>query len=158
MARKVAIRALLPGCPLRPWLSTRGAQWTSPRGKATRYGNETRASNGRVRVHLGVHPYANSAGWQWRYRLLVACEHGRLPRNDEHVNHANGIVDDDRIGNRELISAAYHGQRHASAVDMVIGADGRFVYRWPEREVNRLGPVISPRRIDDDWAPESRVL
>ncbi len=116
------IRSLLPGCPSRPWLPTRGHL-------SSRFGNETMDDRGRVLVTLGVgHPYANSAGWQYRYRLLVACALGHLPRSDEHVDHLGEGGSDDHLPRLRLVLAEYHGRYHASATELAggRGADGRF--------------------------------
>ncbi len=122
MMRWSSIRVLLPGCPSRPWLPTRGHL-------SSRFGNETMDDRGRVRVTLGVdHPYANSAGWQYRYRLVVACAIGRLPRSDEHVDHLGEGGSDDDLRRLRLILAEYHGQYHARATELAggRGVDGRF--------------------------------
>lgn len=157
MPRKT--RTLLPGCPWRPWL-------LEPCGNGL-FGNETRSKRGRVRVNLHVgHRYANSAGWQWRYRLVVAYALGALPRSDEHVDHENGVVDDDRLENLRVLYVEYHGQLHARAWEMAgrRGPDGRWrsyedsadVLEFP---LHRLGPVLSPRTIDEvTWRPAARTL
>lgn len=109
------------------------------------------------------HPYATSGGWQWRYRLVVAYELGYLPRPDEHVDHRNEVVDDDRLENLRLLAVEFHGQLHAAAWELAgrRGPDGR----WRELEepgrcnIRRLGPVLSTSSIDPrTWRPTTRQL
>lgn len=137
---------LLPGCPRRPWLDE--LTESSPQA----FGNETRDSRGRVRVCLGQrHRFANSAGWQYRYRLIVAYELGRLPRKDEHVHHKGPL---DQVEDLELLLAEYHGALHAYAVELAgyRATDGRFTehadpvgpFPWP-----RYGAVLGPAARDE---------
>lgn len=147
----------MPGCPWRPWLGD------SPNG-SVRYGHESRDDRGRVRVNLGVHHrFANSGGWQWRYRLVVAYALGHLPRPDEHVDHENEVIDDDRLENLSLVGVVYHGQIHAEAWELAgrRGPDGRWrTLSEPARVPrHRLGPVLSSRPLDPrTWTPRARVL
>jgi len=168
MPRWTKKRNLLPGCNYRPWLEE---EITSPR-----YGNETQGARGRVRVTIGYkHRFANSAGWQWRYRLMVSYalerklkgpklgpssdrvtgKRGRLQADDyaEHVDHKNGIINDDRLDNFRLLSASIHGQLHARATTDAgwRTKDGKFIEQTPKREydLHRWGPIISNREIID---------
>lgn len=140
-------RVLLPGCPYRPWLAEK-----PPQGSKS-YGNEAKDSRGRVRVWLGRgHRFANSAGYQWRYRLLVMYSLGRTLLTCEHVDHKSGIVDDDRLSELRILDAVYHGSYHAwiSETAGYRGADGRFVEHDEPLAVtlaSRLGPVISSRPL-----------
>lgn len=153
---------LLPGCVDRPWL------FEEPTGP--RFGHETANARGRIMVTLGPgHRYANTGGWQYRYRLVVsyALERklvgGHVTANTyaEHVDHINGIVDDDRIQNLQLIGASIHGQTHALATVDAGGrsSDGHFVELAPDQEfpVQRFGPVVSMREIDG-WIPAEYTL
>lgn len=106
---------------------------------------------GRKRIHLGVgHEYANSGGWQYLGRYLIARDLGRRLRTDEHCHHQNLDRRDDRRENWELLAAEYHGRTHglASVVARPRGADGRFVevdrsdghyFPWW-----RSGPILGP--------------
>lgn len=146
----------LSGCPCRPWLA-------SP-GSAPLYGQESRDARGRVRVWLGKgHELANVGGWQWRYRLVARFALGRGLYQGEHVDHVNGIVDDDRAENLRVMAAEMHGRYHALLFTVAgcRGSDGRFVeLEEPVREVvNRMGPVLSARAIDRcSWLPVSQTI
>jgi hypothetical protein len=122
---------------------------------------ERRDSRGRVRVLLPKgHPYANSAGWQYRSRFVVMQRLGRKLSAWEHVHHANreGNRADDRLENLEVVQAWMHGRAHGYAVSSyrqrrtdgtwgsVIFEDGKdeagqpvSVMNWP-----RFGPILGP--------------
>ena len=148
-------RQLLDGLDRRPWLAEPEAD------RNALYGNERRDPRGRVRVTLGKkHRYANSGGWCWRYRLLVSYALGRRLRRDEHVDHINGVIDDDRLSNLRILTPEIHGRYHAWLIEIAgcRGPDGRFKEYQPSDVVReracRLGPVISTREIDAvTWLP-----
>lgn len=151
---------LLPGCLDRPWLYERF--------QGPRFAHETRERDrGRIRVNLYKgHRFANSAGWQWRHRLVVAYALGVLPRPDEHVHHENETIDDDRLENLSVVCAEYHGRIHARGAEVAgrRGDDGKFrSYKSAvdvlEFSLNRSGPVLSARSIDKGTQrPVSRLL
>ena len=153
---------LLLGCNDRPWL------FEEPTGP--RYGHEKANGRGRVMVTLGPeHRYANTGGWQYRYRLAVSYAlerklvggHVTADTYAEHVDHINGIVDDDRLENLQLLGASIHGQTHALATIDAGGKDsnGQFIELAPNREfpVQRFGPVVSMREINN-WTPTEYTL
>lgn len=169
LTRRMPELNLLPGCDWRPWL------WEVPLGPC--YGNETRCgTKGRVRVNLGPgHRFSNSAGWQWRYRLMVAYALGKLPQGGrlkgnadeqadvDHVHHLNGVKDDDRLRNLEVLSASIHGQTEAHGLTVAGYRDdkGRFMERsnpGPQFKLARVGPVVSTRDIGMDMEPEGKLL
>ncbi len=153
---------LLPGCDDRPWLLEEPA--------GPRYGHETANARGRVMVTLGTkHRNANTGGWQYRYRLVVSYAlerklvggHVTADSYAEHADHINGIVDDDRLENLQLLGASIHGTTHALATVDAGGrsSDGRFVELDPDIEfpVRRFGPVVSMREING-WIPTEYTL
>lgn len=93
-------------------------------------------SRGRKRIYLGVsHPLANSGGWQYLSRYLVAKELGHALRSDEHVHHRNLDRSSDPVdcSNYELVNPVYHGRLHASAITLAGYRDdlGRFMPHDP---------------------------
>lgn len=103
-----------------------------------------------MRRYLGKgHPAANSAGWQYRARLVVEEALGRRLSLGFHVHHANPLGNraDDRLEFLEVMAADYHGQCHGSAavIYRTRDASGRFefvgegTFDWP-----RLGPILGP--------------
>lgn len=88
----------------------------------------------RWRVSLGKgHEFANTGGWQWLARFLVADVLGYMPRTDEHAHH----VDHDHrrlertldLTNLMLVLAEYHGRIHATHTDLA----GGNTYQVPRR-------------------------
>jgi len=79
----------------------------------------------------------------------------------EHVDHINGLVDDDRSENLRLLGASIHGQNHALATIDTKWRDfeGRFIEHDPdEYAINRFGPIVSFRDIPDMGGPRTRTL
>lgn len=120
-------------------------------------------SRGRKRVYLGkiggtgaLHPLANSGGWQYVTRYLVARELGEGPlRTDEHVHHTDCDRTSDPLdlSNYELINPVYHGRFHASAVTLAGYRDslGRFT-RYTDEHAGHAdhadGAIDTPEMVD----------
>ena len=145
----------LPGVAARPWLS-------EPHPTSCRaYGTERRDVRGRVRVTLGVaHPFANTGGWNYRYRLVASYALGRALLAKEHVDHINGVIDDDRLSNLRLLTPELHGRLHAWLFEIAgcRSPNGQFVEYHPDdvaaERACRMGPVVSAREISaDTWLP-----
>ncbi len=95
-----------------------------------------------------AHPYANSAGYQYVARFLIAETLGALPRSDEHTHHLDGNLANDPTdcSNYELMAAAYHGQIHGRATCVArCDETGRF------RAIEQPGP-------DHHWPRRAAVL
>jgi hypothetical protein len=70
-------------------------------------------TNGRRRIQLGLgHPYANSAGWQYFYRYVVADSLQRPLSFEEHVHHKDLDSLNDHLSNLELRLSSGHGRFH----------------------------------------------
>lgn len=70
-------------------------------------------TDGRVRIFRPNHPSKPKNGWVYRYRLVAEKLLGRPLRRSEVVHHRNGIKDDDRPENLEILSQAEHMRRHS---------------------------------------------
>lgn len=65
-----------------------------------------RPGDGRWIVGLGVgHPWANSAGWQYLYRVLVAWYLSRPLHPDEQVHHVDRDMSNDDPRNLQVVVA-----------------------------------------------------
>jgi len=63
---------------------------------------------GYVMVWEPTHPNGAFHGWQYQHRLVVEAKVGRHLMSDEHVHHVNGIKDDNRIENLEVMDGLAH--------------------------------------------------
>lgn len=77
------------------------------------YGTETPDHRGRVRVTLTTtHPYANSGGWQYRYRLRVMQALGRRLLPTECVDHVDRDFTNDDLRNLRVVIHRDHAFIH----------------------------------------------
>jgi hypothetical protein len=51
---------------------------------------------------------ANKGGWVLEHRQIMSDHIGKAIPKDAHVHHINGIKDDNRLENLQLISASEH--------------------------------------------------
>lgn len=63
--------------------------------------------DGYVYVYEPDHPKAHH-GWVFEHRLVVEQSIGRYLEFDEHVHHKNGVKDDNRLENLEVMAKADH--------------------------------------------------
>lgn len=79
-------------------------------------GGRTPHGAGYVYVNVGVgHPMANPKGYALEHRIVVAGHIGRVLDRVEVVHHINGVKDDNRIENLQLLpDHSAHGRLHAA--------------------------------------------
>jgi hypothetical protein len=71
------------------------------------YGARTVTGQGYVLVKVGrLHPAANVRGWAYEHRLVAAERLGRPLADGETVVHRNGVQDDNRPENLDVVARA----------------------------------------------------
>lgn len=70
-------------------------------------GGRTRRQDGYVLIHSPNHPFANN-GYVLEHRLVIEKILGRYLASGELVHHRNGVKDDNRPENLELLVHANH--------------------------------------------------
>jgi hypothetical protein len=89
-----------------------GNHCKGPRHYAWTKGKITNAS-GYVLIRAGEsHPMADPNGYAPEHRLVMATAIGRALTSDEVVHHINGVRDDNRIENLQLMSVGEHSSLH----------------------------------------------
>lgn len=98
-----------------------------------------RIRNGYVFVYAPDHPKAHDGAIQ-EHRLLMEQHLGRYLEPDEVVHHLNGIKDDNRIENLQVIKRGRHVHNHFEASHEVLAMRERIAEL--EQEVARLRKIV----------------
>lgn len=75
-------------------------------------GGKRKTSKGHIQVLRKGHPMADCSGYVMEHRIIMAEYLGRVLEPNEIVHHKNGIKDDNRIENLEIMSAGEHTRLH----------------------------------------------
>lgn len=96
-------RRYAPGHHLRGRKGARANAWHGGRGHRRGY----------VFVYVPNHPQADSYGYVSEHRLIAEQSIGRLIARNEHVHHINGIKDDNRPENLQVLPRGEHNRMHS---------------------------------------------
>jgi len=83
-------------------------EWTDTR----KGNNRIKSGNGYILVYCPTHPNAKSKAHIGEHRYMMEKHLKRFLTSDLHVHHKNGIRDDNRIENLEVISGGRHVKAH----------------------------------------------
>jgi hypothetical protein len=136
-----------------------------PEGEPRRY----KSSHGYIRLRWNVGPQQLVECWEHRYVMGFP---------DAHVHHKNGIKDDNRPENLEVLSPSAHGAEHrdidsaecdalhrdgmsVKAISLQIGHDNAAVMRAMKRDgfkVRTLNEAAALRRIELDLETITKLM
>ncbi len=71
-------------------------------------GARIRRQDGYIQIYYPTHPDASKQGLVLEHRLVAQEKYGRRILRTEHVHHINGIRDDNRPENLEIVSPSHH--------------------------------------------------
>jgi hypothetical protein len=71
-------------------------------------GGRTRHADGYIYISSPNHPNKDHHGYVFEHRLIVETWLKRYLTPDEHVHHINGIKDDNRLENLEVMTNSEH--------------------------------------------------
>jgi endogenous inhibitor of DNA gyrase (YacG/DUF329 family) len=91
-----------------------------------------RDSGGYLRIWEPEHPSANQ-GRVTEHRWLVEQALGRYLRSDEHVHHVNGVKDDNRLENLQVMGAQEHRLLTAAEIKTQRAADAAELAEYRKR-------------------------
>lgn len=75
-------------------------------------GHEKQRTDGYVSVFVPTHPTASKDGFVLKHRLVMELHLGRSLTKEEDVHHINGIRNDNRIENLQVLSHSAHTKLH----------------------------------------------
>jgi hypothetical protein len=123
----------------------------SPRGERNhRWGGGRTRTNGYVKVYAPNHPRASGL-YVLEHILVAEAKIGRPLRADECVHHRNGVRDDNRPENLEVLTRSEHARLHNKRYSDALLVD---LFRWMALKVNH-----TPRQRDitkqmpGSWGP-----
>jgi hypothetical protein len=126
-------------------------------------GGRVKDTAGYIRILAPEHPKCGKDKYVLEHRLVIERHLGRYLRPDEHVHHKNGIKDDNRLENLELLPAKLHLRMHAGSAShppeglergwekrrQKYGATGRRVVN--RRECPQCHTFFIPRRATTQY-------
>lgn len=107
-------------------------------------GGKTTHSEGYILVRSKEHPSADSRGYVYEHRLVLEKHLGRYLRKDEHVHHKNGVKNDNRLENLEILTNSEHSTLHIKEKHK-----NKYIYKdpdfngWKVKEKNSGNTVLA---------------
>ena len=97
----------------KPWLRTPEAiekAADAKRGEKNYFwkGGKFKSKSGYIYILQSYHPNADSKGYMLEHRLIMEKVLGRFLKSDEWIHHKNGIKDDNRPENLEIVLSKTH--------------------------------------------------
>jgi hypothetical protein len=102
-----------------------------------RTGGRKRSHQGYIAIYRPLHPNAHKDGYVWEHRLVAEEKYCRPLLRSESVHHINGIKDDNRPENLEVLSHAEHSAITATEN----GAKMRKIKAEHEAYLLKYGPL-----------------
>ena len=91
-------------------------------------GGRQKTSGGHIYKYAPEHPCANRNGYVMEHRLVVERVLGRILEPGEVVHHINGIPDDNRAENLQVMTVSEHRRIHMEALPKLYRAEQRIRY------------------------------
>lgn len=114
-------------------------------------GGRNKTIYGYYEVYAPDHPFIQKSGYVKEHRLVVEKKIGRFLLPSEIVHHKNGIKDDNRINNLEIISKSAHvklhhlGKKVSPQTRKIIAENSKKQYKY--RRINKKGQFMSGKII-----------
>ena len=89
---------------------SRKCKFEASKGSMPGIGSKYTGGDGYVRLYYPTHPDADSRGRLLEHRWVAEQKYGRRINKGEHIHHINGIRDDNRPENLEVIGSGEHAK------------------------------------------------
>ena len=114
-------------------IDEKGNKLREPRNKGPRGGKDTwGGGRGYIRKRVLGHPSADCYGFVLEHRLVVEEKLGRYLEKNEIVHHKNGIRDDNRLSNLEVLTRKTHPPAIEYTTEVVSNALDALKYNDPK--------------------------